>query len=106
TITVGSHVTLDAPLSVSQVSTTVEVVAAPGGGAEINTQTQEISQIVTPQQIENLPSLTRNPYDFVALAGNVSGGDKSMSSNNPQLGSGGGQNISSFRGVGYNITGQ
>src|SRR5580700_2479764 len=29
TITVGSHVTLDAPLSVSQVSTTVEVVAVP-----------------------------------------------------------------------------
>jgi outer membrane receptor protein involved in Fe transport len=106
TITVGSHVTLDAGLSVSQVSTTVEVVAAPGGGAEINTQTQEVSQIVTPQQIENLPSLTRNPYDFVALAGNVSGGDKSMSSNNPQLANGGGQNTTDYRGVGFSINGQ
>src|SRR5579864_4054400 len=46
TITVGSHVTLDVPLSVSQVSTTVEVVAVPLA-AEVNTQTQEVSQIVT-----------------------------------------------------------
>src|SRR5580692_4500794 len=45
TITVGSHVTLDAPLSVSQVSTTVEVVAV--AAAEVNTQSQEVSQIVT-----------------------------------------------------------
>jgi outer membrane receptor protein involved in Fe transport len=106
TITVGSHVTLDVPLSVSQVSTTVEVVAVAGGGAEINTQTQEISQIVTPEQVLNLPSLTRNPYDFVALAGNVSSGDKSMSSNNPQLANGGGQNTTDYRGVGFSINGQ
>src|SRR5215469_13413982 len=48
TITVGSHVTVDAPLSVSQVSTTVEVVGVPA--TEINTQTQEVSQIITPDQ--------------------------------------------------------
>src|SRR5260370_19789948 len=88
TITVGSHVTLDAPLSVSQVSTTVEVVAVPV--AEINTQTQEVSQIITPEQVANLPSLTRNPYDFVALAGNVSGGGPRISKKNPQPGPGGG----------------
>src|ERR1700680_2954079 len=58
TVTVGSRVTLDIPLSVSQVSTTVEVVAVAGGGAEINTQTAEISQIITPQQVENLPSIS------------------------------------------------
>jgi outer membrane receptor protein involved in Fe transport len=104
TVTVGGHATLDAGLSVSQVSTTVEVVAVPV--AEINTQTQEVSQIVTPEQVENLPSLTRNPYDFVALAGNISGGDRSTSTNNPQLGTGGGQNVASYRGAGYNINGQ
>ena len=100
-VTVGGHATLDVPLSVSQVSTTVEVVAAPV--AEINTQTQEVSQIVTPQQIENLPSLTRNPYDFIALAGNVSGGDRTPGSN-PQTG-GSSQN-GYDRGVGYAINGQ
>jgi hypothetical protein len=102
TITVGSHVTLDVPLSVSQVSTTVEVVALPA--AEVNTQSQEVSQIVTPEQVQNLPTLTRNPYDFVALAGNISGGDRSVSSGNPQI-SGSGQN-SFDRGVGFSINGQ
>jgi outer membrane receptor protein involved in Fe transport len=104
TVTVGSHVTLDAQLSVSQVSTTVEVVAVAGGGAEINTQNAEISQIVTPEQVQQLPSLTRNPYDFVALAGNVSGGDRSVSSGNPQIG-GSGQN-GFDRGVGFALNGQ
>jgi outer membrane receptor protein involved in Fe transport len=104
TVTVGSRVTLDIPLSVSQVSTTVEVVAVAGGGAEINTQTAEISQIITPEQVANLPSLTRNPYDFVALAGNVSAGDRSVSSANPQI-AGSGQN-STDRGVGFSINGQ
>jgi outer membrane receptor protein involved in Fe transport len=106
TVTVGSHVTLDAQLEVSGVSTTLEVVAGVGGAAEINTQSQEVSQIITPEQVENLPSLTRNPYDFVALAGNVSGGDRTTSTNNPQLGTGGGQNLTSYRGVGYSINGQ
>ena len=61
---------------------------------------------MTPEQIDQLPSLTRNPYDFVALAGNVSAGDRSMSTNNPQLGTGGGQNTVAYRGVGFSINGQ
>ena len=101
-VTVGSHVTLDAQLSVSQVSTTVEVIGVTA--AEVNTTTQEISQIVTFDQVANLPSLTRNPYDFIALAGNVSGGDRSMQIGNPQL-TGAGQN-STDRGVGFSINGQ
>ena len=35
----------------------------------MNTQSQEMSQVVDTEQLANLPSLTRNPYDFVALAG-------------------------------------
>jgi hypothetical protein len=104
-VTVGSFVTLNAQLSLTTVTSTIEVTAAPAA-AEINTQSQEVSQIITPEQVENLPSLTRNPYDFVALAGNISGGDRSMSSNNPQLSNGGGQNLTSYRGVGYSINGQ
>lgn len=103
-VSVGSFVTVDAQLSVSAVTSNIEVVAT--AGTEINTQSQEVSQLITPEQIQNLPSLTRNPYDFVALAGNVSGGDRSMSTNNPQLSEGGGQNLTSYRGVGFNINGQ
>jgi hypothetical protein len=101
-VTVGARVTVDAQLSVSNQTTTVEVVAE--GGAQANTQSQEISQVVTPEQIFDLPSLTRNPYDFVALAGNVSGGDRGQASSNAQLG-GVGQN-NTDRGVGFSINGQ
>ncbi len=84
-------------------STTVEV-SSEAAGVEVNTQTQETSQVISQQQIAQLPSLTRNPYDFIALAGNVSGGDRSSQSGNSQT-SGGGQN-STDRGVGFSINGQ
>ena len=102
-ITVGGQTSIDAVLSVSSANTTVEV-REESASVEVNTQTQEQSQIVTSEQINDLPSLTRNPYDFVALAGNVSGGDRSSESGNVQT-SGGGQN-STDRGVGFAINGQ
>src|ERR1700676_1419944 len=76
-VTVGAAVTVEPQLSVSNQTTTIEVVAA--GGVEVNTQNQELSQIVNTQQMERLPSLTRNPYDFVQIAGNVSSGDRTAS---------------------------
>lgn len=102
-VTVGGTVTVDAALGVSGGATSVEVTAE-AAGVEVNTQTQESAQVVTPEQIAQLPSLTRNPYDFIALAGNISGGDRSSQSGNPQT-SGGGQNTTD-RGVGYFINGQ
>src|SRR5580704_14364158 len=68
TVTVGGAVTVDASLGVAGTTTAVEVTAA-AAGVEVNTQTQETSQIVTTEQVEQMPSLTRNPYDFIALAG-------------------------------------
>jgi hypothetical protein len=94
-VTVGASVTLDPQLSVSNQTTTIEVVAA--GGVEVNTQNQELSQVVNTQQMEQLPSLTRNPYDFVQIAGNVSGGDRTASGMD--------QNTTN-RGVGVAINGQ
>lgn len=96
-VTVGGHVTLDAKLSVSAGTIEVQVVAE--GGVAVNTQTQELSQVVDTQQLSLLPSLTRNPYDFVALSGNVSSGDSTGNSSNS------GQNLTS-RGVGFAINGQ
>jgi outer membrane receptor protein involved in Fe transport len=94
-VTVGGVVTVDPQLSVSNQTTTIEVVAA--GGVEVNTQNQELSQVVNTQQMAQLPSLTRNPYDFVAVSGNVSSGDRTTQ--------GGDQNTTG-RGVGYAINGQ
>jgi Carboxypeptidase regulatory-like domain len=94
-VTVGAAVTVDPQLSVSNQTTTIEVVAA--GGVEVNTQNQELSQIVNTQQMAELPSLTRNPYDFVQISGNVSNGDRTAS--------GFDQNTTS-RGVGFSLNGQ
>ena len=96
-VTVGGHVPLDAKLSVSAGTTEVQVIAE--GGAQVNTQTQELSQVVDSQQLAQLPSLTRNPYDFVGISGNVSSGDNTTGSSNS------GQNLTD-RGVGFAINGQ
>lgn len=96
-VTVGGYLTLDAKLSVN--STTTEVQVLGSGGVEVNTQTQEMSQTVDTQQLAALPSLTRNPYDFVTLSGNVSNGDNTTNSMSS------GQNLTT-RGVGFAINGQ
>jgi hypothetical protein len=74
---VAAKVTIDAKLSVTQENTSVEVTAE--GGAQANMQSQELSQIVNATEVAQMPSLTRNPYDLVALAGNVSAGDSTNS---------------------------
>ena len=102
-VTVGGTVSLDAHLSVSSSVTEVQVVAE--GGAQVNTETQELSQVVDTQQLQQLPSLTRNPYDFVAISGNVSNGDASNSGSSTGMTNTNNQN-STLRGVGFNINGQ
>jgi len=102
-VTVAGKVTVDARLSVSQENTTIEVSAE--GGAQANTQSQELSQIVNTTQVSQMPSLTRNPYDFVALAGNVSAGDSTNSGDSRNASNGNSQNATT-RGVGFNINGQ
>ncbi len=94
-VTVGGHATLDAKLQVGQGAEKVEVTAA-AGGAEVNTDSQEISQVVGQQQVAQLPSLTRDPYDFVAIAGNVSNGDSAQ----------GHTQNNTNRGVMFNLNGQ
>lgn len=100
-VTVGSHVTADAKLSVNTAVTEVQVVAE--GGAQVNTTTQEISQVIDSQQVLDLPSLTRNPYDFVAISGNISNGDAGASGSSSM---GSNSQNSTTRGVGFNINGQ
>jgi len=93
-VTVGGHVPLDAKLAVNGTTQSVEVTDL--GGAQINTDSDEISQIISPLEVSQLPSLTRNVYDFVGIAGNVSNGDTAQ---------GHAQN-STNNGVGYSINGQ
>ncbi|MFL6215309.1 MAG: TonB-dependent receptor domain-containing protein [Blastocatellia bacterium] len=87
-VTVGARLSVEAELSAQARGEVVNVVAGEGG-VEVNTQTQELSDVVSGKQITELPTLTRNPYDLVGIAGNVS---------EEQSGSG--------RGTGFAINGQ
>jgi hypothetical protein len=86
-VLVGSRNYVSAQLSVTGTSTIVEVTGS-GETAAVNTETQSLSQVVTTQQITDLPTLTRNPYDLVAISGNVA------------------EDTQSGRGAGYAINGQ
>ncbi|MDP9039093.1 MAG: carboxypeptidase-like regulatory domain-containing protein [Acidobacteriota bacterium] len=78
-VNVGAHITVDAKLSVGGANTTVEV--STNQSVMVNTQTPEVSEVINQEQISQLPSLTRNPYDFIALAGNITSGDNTASGN-------------------------
>jgi len=68
-IPVGAAVTYDGKLEIGAVT---EVVSVTGSTPElINTANAEVSSVIRQEQLRDLPSLTRNPYDLVAIAGNV-----------------------------------
>src|SRR5919206_4352065 len=97
-VTVGARASLDTQLSVTAIQgETVDVVA--GSGVEVNTQNQELSNVVTGEQIRELPTVTRNPYNLVQLSGNAQTDDPSTSQND----TGG---TSTYRGAGASLNGQ
>ncbi len=71
TVSVGGAATLDVKLTAAGTSTVVEVQGGTNDAVHVDTTTPEISQVIDPKQVLDLPSLTRNPYDFVALSGNA-----------------------------------
>ncbi len=94
-VTVGSKVSVDTQLALTEVTgESVSVIASEG--VEVNTQSPEVSNIVTGTQIRELPTLTRNPYDLIGLANNVSSDDPGPAV--PGVGVSG-------RGAGFNING-
>lgn len=72
-INVGARITVDVVLSLAAVRANIAVIAS--GGVQVETQTPMLSEVVNDQQITQLPTLTRNPYDLVLLAGIISPGD-------------------------------
>lgn len=96
-VTVGAKLSIETQLSLSDVTGSVDVVA--GNGVEVNTQDQQLSNVVSQKDILELPTVTRNPYDLVGLSGNVST-DGSNKVEQPA-----GISVTS-RGAGYVINGQ
>lgn len=98
TVTVGSKVGLDLRLEVGKAETVVEVQAT--GPVAVNTETQTISQLLSTQQILELPTSTRNPYSLVVTSGNVSEDDPTGGAG---TGRGAGVTINGLRSSGTNI---
>ena len=97
-VTVGSKTSVESILSVTALSgETIQVVAS--GGVEVNTQNQELSNVVSGTQIRELPTITRNPYNLVLLSGNAVSDDPSTASNNTA-------GSATYRGAGASINGQ
>ena len=69
-VAVGGHLTMDAKLSVQAKNETVEVTAD-DAGVTVNTSDFELGQVITSKEIMDLPSVTRDPYAFVELSGNI-----------------------------------
>lgn len=91
----GGRVALDLKLQVGKVSETVEVSAT---SVAINTENQTVGQLITSNDITNLPLLTRNPYDLVGGAANVSSAaDAGLTMR------GAGYNMNGLRAAGTNI---
>lgn len=90
-VPVGGVSSADFSLMVGAIATTVTVSEAP---VQVETETQTLSSVITTQQVLQLPTLTRNPYDLVATAGNIAPVDPRDAANGAS------------RGVGFNINGQ
>ncbi len=67
-LTVGAVASVDTRLELGGLTETVSVST---GTTLINVVNAEVATTVSQEQIRELPTLTRNPYDLVALAGNV-----------------------------------
>jgi hypothetical protein len=78
TVTVGAVIEISVQLEVGKTSQVVEVVAATDANI-VNTENQTLSQTITQQQLEELPTdPTRNPYALVKISGNVAEDTQSM----------------------------
>src|SRR5579883_1313321 len=95
TISPGLHATVDVSLSAEATSENVEVVST--AETQIDTQTSSLNQIVDAKHVAELPSLTRNPYDFVQMLGNVNQDSASGTGGLDQIVRGSGVSINGAR---------
>lgn len=68
-LNVGSRSNIDIVLEVGQANILVE--SNSNDGVHVETQSSELSTLIDQKQINELPTITRNPYDLVSLSGNI-----------------------------------
>jgi hypothetical protein len=69
TVPVGATVEVNLTLALGSHTEAIMVVGE--AVAAVNTSTQDVATTISETQIKELPLITRNPYDLVALSGNV-----------------------------------
>jgi hypothetical protein len=74
TVAVGAKLGLDLHLSVGA---TTQVVEVQEEAVQINTETQTLGTNIATNEILNLPTITRNPYDLIKTVGNTTDADPS-----------------------------
>jgi hypothetical protein len=99
-VMVGSTIGMNFKLSLGETTTVVEV-SAEGTSAEVDTETQTIGNYIGQKSVSELPTLTRDPYDLVLTAGNVSSADPAKETNS--VGQGVGVAINGQRASSVNI---
>jgi outer membrane receptor protein involved in Fe transport len=72
TVTVGGKVGLDFHL---QLGSTTQIVEVQEQATQVNTETQTVGANISGNEILNLPTITRNPYDLVKTVGNTTDAD-------------------------------
>jgi outer membrane receptor protein involved in Fe transport len=72
TVTVGSKIGLNLRLELGATTETVEVVET---ATQINTETQTLGTTISGDEVLDLPTITRNPYDLVKTVGNTTDSD-------------------------------
>ena len=72
TVTVGARIGFDFHL---QVGSQQETIVVEENLTAVNTETQTLGENISSDEVLNLPTLTRNPYDLVQTVGNTTSSD-------------------------------
>jgi hypothetical protein len=97
----GVPASADAQLAVAGSATQVEVTAQ--SEVQVEVESSALSQVVDAQRVAELPSLTRDPYDFVQTLGNVQQDTASGTGGRDEIVRGAGVSIGGQRSSGVDI---
>ena len=91
----GIQSTVDLTLALQGTQTVVEVTGT--SDTHVDTESSSLSQVVSEARVSQLPTLTRDPYDFVQTVGNVSQDSASGTGGRDQIVRGSGVSINGMR---------
>jgi outer membrane receptor protein involved in Fe transport len=97
----GVRAVSDVKLRAAGAETTIEVVGQ--AATQVDTETSAITQLVDSKRVSQLPSLTRDPYDFVQTLGNVAQDSSSGTGGKDEITRGAGVSINGQRSASTNI---